>query len=185
VYVPDLAAAQPMGWSYRDLVLVRVLAWLRNEVHVPRPKAAERVRLLKHHVSSVGVVKVIHADRDTLAVDGDTSAPLHGKSRLFADMLKSFDLAATVEDFAGHTRLWGPNLVTPSAHTSISPWVLGGEPCVERSRIPSASLFALREERGLGVADIVELYPGLKPVAAQDALDLETRLRGGHEPRAA
>src|SRR5829696_8281996 len=32
VYVPDFAGGSPMAWSYRDLVFVRVLAWLRNDI---------------------------------------------------------------------------------------------------------------------------------------------------------
>lgn len=185
IYVPDFAGAQPMGWSYRDLVFLRILAWLRNEVRVPRPVAAERIALLKRHVSSGHTVTVLHADRDTLAIDGDSATPLQGNSRLFTDMLRSFDFVAAVEDFGDHARLWGPDLVTPSAHTYISPWVLGGEPCIERSRIPSASIYALRAERGLDVADIVQLYPGLEVAAAHDALELESRLRGTTATRAA
>jgi uncharacterized protein (DUF433 family) len=185
VYVPDFVRVQPMGWSYRDLVLLRVLAWLRNDVRVSRPIAAERVHRLKQHLSGGGVVTLLQADRDTLAVDGDVVAPIEGKSRLFTDMLRSFDFAAAVEDFGTHDRLWGPDLVTPSVHTYISPWVLGGEPCIERSRIPSASVYALHTERGLELAHIVQLYPGLDVVSARDAWELESRLRRAVRDRAA
>ena len=185
VYVPDFVGGNPMAWSYRDLVFVRVLAWLRNDVKTPRPVAASRVLALKSYISAGKPVTMLHADRDTLAVDGDVSAPLDGSSRLFTDMLKSFDLTAAVEDFGRHATLWGPNLITPSAHTYISPWVLGGDPCVERTRIQSSSIYTLRTERGLDVAEIVSLYPGLKESAAQDAYELESRLRGTYEPQAA
>lgn len=185
VYVPDFAGLSPMAWSYRDLVFVRVLAWLRNDVKTPRPTAAARVRALKQHVSAGNSVTVLNADRETLAVDGEVGAPLDGPSRLFIDMLQSFDLTAAVEDFGRHAKLWGPDLVTPSAHTFISPWVLGGDPCVERTRIPSASIYALRTERGLDSAEIVKLYPGLEEPAAEDAYELESRLRGTDELAAA
>lgn len=185
VYVPDFAGGTPMAWSYRDLVFVRVLAWLRNEVRTPRPVAASRVIALKRHITAGKTVTVLHADRDTLAVDGDVSTPLDGSSRLFTDMLQSFDLTAAVEDFGQHAKLWGPNLITPSRHTYISPWVLGGDPCVERTRIQSSSIYTLSTERGLEMADIVSLYPGLDESAAQDAYELESRLRGTYESQAA
>lgn len=185
VYVPDFAGGSPMAWSYRDLVFVRVLAWLRNDIKTPRPAAAARVRSLKDHISAGKSVTVLNADRDTLAVDGDVAAPLEGPSRLFSDMLQSFDLTSAVEDFGRHAKLWGPNLVTPSAHTFISPWVLGGDPCVERTRIPSASIYSLRTERGLNSVEIVNLYPGLEESAAEDAFALEARLRGTDELAAA
>ncbi|MEX2625315.1 MAG: DUF433 domain-containing protein [Ilumatobacteraceae bacterium] len=185
VYVPDFAGGSPMAWSYRDLVFVRVLAWLRNDIKTPRPTAAARVRSLKHHISAGKSVTVLNADRDTLAVDGDVTAPLEGSSRLFSDMLQSFDLTAAIEDFGRHAKLWGPNLVTPSAHTFISPWVLGGDPCVERTRIQSASIYSLRTERGLTSEEIVNLYPGLQVPAADDAYALKSRLRGTDELAAA
>lgn len=185
VYKPDFAGGSPMAWSYRDLIFVRVLAWLRNEVKTPRPEAAARVRSLKQYVAAGYPVTVLNADRETLAVDGDVTAPLQGTSRLFSDMLQSFDLTAAVDDFGRHAKLWGPNLVTPSAHTYISPWVLGGDPCVARTRIPSASIYALRTERALSTAEIVNLYPGLDHRSADDAYELESRLRGTHEFEAA
>lgn len=178
VYLPDFGAAKPMAWSYRDLVYVRVLAWLRSEAGTPRPVAAERVRLLKEHVAAGRPVTRLSADRDTLVVDDDLASPLHGHGRLFSDLLENFDLDTAAKDFAGRTHLWGPDLVTPSPHTAISPWVLGGDPCITRTRIPSASIFALRSERGLTVADVVSLYEGLDKRAVEDAYHLEQRLRG-------
>ncbi|MGH9223962.1 MAG: DUF433 domain-containing protein [Acidimicrobiales bacterium] len=73
--------------------------------------------------------------------------------------------------------LWLPNLRRPSSRTSVSPWVMAGEPCVDRTRIPSVSLWALRQERALGTADIVRLYPGLTTEDVEDAIELERRLR--------
>jgi uncharacterized protein (DUF433 family) len=122
---------------------------------------------------------VLNADRNTLVVDGD------GSERLFADMLRPLDLVAAVGDFGSRERLWGPHLVTPSDHTFISPWVLGGDPCVMRTRIPTASLYSLRTDRGLDLAEVVALYPGLDPVAAEDAYRLEARLRGAGDLEAA
>lgn len=185
VYKPDFAGGSPMAWSYRDLIFVRVLAWLRNEVKTPRPEAAARVRALKQYVAAGNPVTVLNADRDTLAVDGDVTSPLEGSSRLFSDMLRSFDLIAAVDDFGSHAKLWGPNLVNPSAHTYISPWVLGGDPCVAKTRIPSTSIYALRTERALSTAEIVNLYPGLDRRSADDAYELESRLRGTNDLKAA
>jgi hypothetical protein len=92
--------------SYRDLVFVRVLAWLRNDVKTPRPVAAKRVVALKKYVASGKTFTVLNADRNTLAADGDGSEPLDGSSRLFADMFRPFDLVAAVGDFGPRERLW-------------------------------------------------------------------------------
>jgi len=177
IYVPDYRHGKPMAWSYRDLVYLRVLAWLRSE-GTPRPDAAQWVSELKKHISAGHDVSELRADRRTFAPDGDVTAPLGGTPVLFADMLGRFDLAgAAVEEFGSKT-LWGPDLVTPTAHTYISPWVLGGDPCIDETRIPTAAVFKLREERGLGIADVIELYPDLNEAEVEEAHELERRLHG-------
>lgn len=54
---------------------------------------------------------------------------------------------------------------------------LGGEPCVEESRVPSTTLHALSVERGLDAVRIHALYDFVSVEAIEDALRLETRLR--------
>jgi uncharacterized protein (DUF433 family) len=180
VYVPDFGGAKPMAWSYRDLVYLRLLAWLR-QLKMQRPMAADRVKAIKAHVSSGHDLRVIMATSHSVVFDDERSDRITGENLLpfedFTGLLSVFDLLDPVEEL-GNRPLWGPDLVTPSEHTYISPWVLGGDPCVENTRIPTATILALHEERGLNTAQIVELYPGLGAVAAEDAYTLEKRLRG-------
>lgn len=61
--------------------------------------------------------------------------------------------------------------------TRISSWVLGGEPCIEPSRVASSSMYALHVERGRDVGQIGDLYPQLDLDAITGAVDLETRLQ--------
>jgi uncharacterized protein (DUF433 family) len=94
------------------------------------------------------------------------------------DIVATFDVLAPLDtDEQGRARLWGPNLVRPSANTAISPWVMRGEPVVRGSRISTGALFVLNTNRGLAPDDIVALYPGLTAEAVSDALALEARLR--------
>ena len=180
IYVPDFGGASPMAWSYRDLVYLRLLAWLR-QLKMPRPKASEWVTEVKQYVAEGNELRMIRATAESVVFDDETTDRKTGANLLpfddFTGLLSVFDLLDPVEEL-GKRPLWGPDLVTPSVHTYISPWVLGGDPCVENTRIPTATILALHEERGLSTAQIVELYPGLKPDAAEDAYELEKRLRG-------
>lgn len=180
VYVPDFGGASPMAWSYRDLVYLRLLAWLR-QLKKPRPEAAERVAEVKQFVADGNELRTIAATKDSMVFDHETTDRRTGANHLpfdnLAGLLSVFDLLNPVEEL-GEQPLWGPDLVRPSSHTYISPWVLGGDPCVENTRIPTATILALHEERGLNTAQIVELYPGLKSAAVEDAYELEKRLRG-------
>ena len=183
IYVPDFDGDAPTAWSYRDLVYLRLLAWLR-QVGMERHTASEQVRIIKDEVASGREIQYLFADRDTLVADEERTSRVTGENLLpFDDLLglfRTFDLLEPVAELGGNElrRLWAPDLVTPSSFTFISPWVMAGDPCVACTRIPTASIHALREERGLASAEIVDLYPGLTIEAADDAYVLERRLRG-------
>ena len=189
VYAPDFGAESPKAWSYRDLVYLRLLAWLRQG-GMERYIAAEQVSTLKKQVAEGRSVRRIYADRSTLIVDDEDSNRVGGVNILPFDdlskLLRVFDIAEPVKELRGKVgRLWAPDLVEPSLFTSITPWVMAGDPCVTNTRIPTSSIHALRAERGLNDAEIVELYPGLSIEAVKDADLLERRLRGIDLPTSA
>lgn len=192
VYEPDFTDASPTMWSYRDLVLLRLLAWLRQG-GMERPLAAEKVQLVKSQLSEGVEVQFIHATSTDVVLNGDHGGDVvDDRHNLlpFSDfyrLLNTFDLLEPIEELRSARRgpIWAPDLVTPSQHTFISPWVLAGDPCVERTRIPTSAIHALHVERALPAAAIIELYPGLTVEAANDAIELESRLRGINVPAAA
>ena len=192
VFLTDFPLARPATWSYRDLVLLRLLAWLRQG-GMQRPLAAEKVASVRAQLSAGLEIRQIHATRAEIVLSGDPEAGFDDDKDSFLpfsnfyDLLATFDLHEPIEELRSVSRvdLWAPDLVAPSTHSRISPWVLAGDPCVVNSRIPTAAIFALRTERNLPAASVVELYPGLSPSAVEDVTDLERRLRGAEEPLAA
>ncbi|MGH8932280.1 MAG: DUF433 domain-containing protein [Egibacteraceae bacterium] len=153
----------PRGWSYRDVVYARLLAWLRSK-GMARPSAAERVALVRDLLAGAGTIFLVGDER----VDRFTGQQAFDG---LAELLDVFHLSEPIEGVSS-SELWGPSLVRPSPHTYISPWVLGGEPCLENSRVPSAAVYALHHERGLGNEQIAALYPGVSLDAIEDALKL-------------
>jgi uncharacterized protein (DUF433 family) len=177
VLVPDWFAAKPRGWSYRDIVYARLLAWLRSK-HMERTDAAERVRYLRDLFGSAEIDPTIHSDGRIFLIGEDHVDRFTGQ-QVFDAVVEVLDVFELTEPIEGVSQgaLWGPSLIHPSEHTYISPWVLGGEPCIEDSRVPSATVHALRVERGLDAKAIHALYEFLPIEAIDDALDLEARLR--------
>lgn len=178
VLVPDYANARPKAWSYRDLGFARLLAWLRQQGH-DRPDAATRVGMLRSVMADAGQqVTEVRSDGSIILLGEETVDRLTGQQVLdgMAGLLAAFDLLEPIAEL-GRKRLWGPDLLAPSNLTVISPWVMGGEPVVRATRIPTASLHALRHERGLATGRIVALYPELDVEQVDDAIALEDRLR--------
>lgn len=176
VLVPDFRRATPMRWSYRDLVYLRLLARLRQH-GMPREAAAERVRLVRQ-VAADERVDEVRLTRHGLLLPGERHDRLTGEAVL-AELVELIDRFDLLEPIAGVStgRLWGPNLVRPTDHTFISPAVLGGEPCIEGTRIPTASVYTLVDGRRMSAAQVVVLYPQLAEDRVEEAVDLERRMR--------
>jgi len=175
--VPDWMAASPRGWSYRDIVYVRMLAWLRSK-RMARTRASSRVRAVRALVARSRIDPDIRSDGSMFLIGGEKEDRFTGQQAFdgLNELLDVFHLTEPIEGVST-SELWGPSLLHPSEHTYISPWVLHGEPCVAESRIPSAALYTLNVERGLGAAEISALYPSLSEAEVEDAIDLEKRLR--------
>jgi uncharacterized protein (DUF433 family) len=188
ILVPDFTVANPTMWSYRDLVLLRLLAWLRQG-GMQRSLAAAKVDGIRRQLTEGIEVRNIHATKwdvvlndtrgDAVPDDRDNLLP----SQEFYSLLGTFDLHEPIAELRSRRNqaIWAPDLVTPSAHSAISPWVLAGDPCIAKTRIPTSAVFALHTERSLSAKAIVLLYSGLSVEAVDDVITLERRLRGGSE----
>jgi uncharacterized protein (DUF433 family) len=182
VLVPDHGHFRPKAWSYRDLVFLRLTAWLRSH-QLPLDDVVARVADYRAHFeeASADAVTEVHTDGIGVSLGPLQMDPVSGQvafDQLVSYTVK-FDLLEPVGDIEhlGHKRLWGPNLVRPSARTVISPWVLAGEPCLRHTRIPTAALYAMSNDRGLSADDLADLYPEADRDAISDGLALENRLR--------
>jgi uncharacterized protein (DUF433 family)/DNA-binding transcriptional MerR regulator len=180
ILVPDFADGRPKHWSYRDLVYLRLLAFLRSHQVDLDAAAAVTRRLRADFASGTGHIEtVVSSVAGGLSLGPQMREDQLTGQQAFDTMVayvETFDLLAPLEsDSPRH--VWGPNLVRPSRRTAISPWVLSGEPVVRGSRIPTATLYALATTRQLRPVDLVELYPVLDEDTVGDALELENRLR--------
>lgn len=178
VLVPDYEAARPKAWSYRDLGFLRLLAWLRQR-GLDRPEAATRVADLRAIMADAAQqVTEVRSDGSIVLLGEETVDRLTGQQVFdgMAGFISVFDLLEPIAEL-GRKRLWGPDLLAPSHRTVISPWVMGGEPVIRATRIPTASLYALRRERGLDSERIAALYPELQVEQVDDAIALEDQLR--------
>ena len=177
--VPDFPNARPKRWSYRDLVYLRLLVRLRT-LGMDRDAASRCVAQTRDLLAS-GEVQVgsVHIARTGVYLPSESHDRLSGQGTIseVLALTERFDLLAPLDGVSDRP-LYGPDLVYPSEHTYISPWVMGGEPCVNETRIPTATVIALVELRGLTTGDVLALYPSLTTEGVEDAVALERRLGG-------
>lgn len=177
VLIPDYADT-PHQWSYRDLVLLRLVAWLRSKGMEPK-WVAQRTRLVREllqdsgsqitHLRSQGQSMVV-GDEALDRVSGETLIPQ------VVAFISPWELFESLP--GGRRRAYnGIDLVRPASRLTIVPWVMAGEPCVEGTRVPTSTLYALHHQRGLSVDKISHLYPAVPTEGVYQAIALEDKLR--------
>lgn len=191
VVEPDFAHGTPKQWSYRDLVFLRMMAWLRSR-GMPRATATDRVDSFRDEFSRLSedeALRSIRSDGRSIFRGDESIDSFTGQALLdgaFLRFMTEFELVVPAETKdLGTQRLWGPDLLRPAERVYIDPWVMGGDPCVRDTRIPTSTLYALQTKRGLTDSAIVALYPGA--ITAEDvtaASHLERSLRS-HQKLAA
>jgi uncharacterized protein (DUF433 family) len=134
---------------------------------MPRSTAIDRIDSFRTDFSSLSEGEALESIRsDGLGVfrgddpvDRFTGQALLGTT--FLSLMSEFELVVPAEaEELGSRRLWGPDLVRPAERVYIDPWVMGGDPCIVDTRIPTSTLYALESERGLSPSAIASLYPG-------------------------
>ncbi len=182
--VPSISPERIKLWSYRDLILLRFVAWLRSR-RVPILDVRQVLDAIKDSPIDLGL-RVANR-RVFVPVPGSESPDtirdlLSNQSALaegLAFMLPEFQLEASEVEELGPQKLWGPDLIRPSESIRIHPDVLGGEPFVENTRVPTSALFSLTR-RYLPEHRIAELYE-LDVDVVKEALWLESSMRAGRK----
>jgi uncharacterized protein (DUF433 family)/DNA-binding transcriptional MerR regulator len=174
--VPDDPTAR--RWSYRDLVFLRVFAWLRTK-RMPPDAAAARVRQLKRALLDEEGITRVRSQGHVLLL-GDESIDRMSGEMVFSQVAPFFSHLNLVALAGGADlqpgRLQGPDLLRPRPRITIRPSVLSGEPCIRGTRISTSAIYALSQERELEPLQIVRLYPGTTRADISQAIELEESL---------
>lgn len=181
VLVPDFFGESPTMWSYRDLILLRMVYWLRGK-GMERATVAAHVADTREMLSAGDELAArarsdgehLHRGGDPVAVNGQAAFDIVFE---YLDEFTVDDASQFVSEVHQRT-LWGPDLRRPSDRTRISPWVMSGEPCIRDTRLPISTIYALNRTRVLSPTAIMKLYTGISREDVEDALELEAKLRG-------
>ena len=165
---PDAKRSGRYLYSWADVVALRSIVYLRQFRSLPRIRNA--VQLLRaldphewRHLSAYKLrttgTSIFVVTPDGTVLDIDTHAGTVMSETLLADVLNDF----VRED--GRTV---PQFARPKAHVTIDPTVLGGYPVVSGTRVPYHVVAGLAED-GYTEAEIIELYPSVKPGTVADS----------------
>lgn len=163
----------PVRYSFRDVVALRIFVKLRTDIPLQRiRKAMSQLREwdLTEHPSTYRLL----TDRDSVFLAEDEKAAVDLVRRPGQQVL------LTLEDaFKPFTNMQGREVVDfsrPRPQLEVKELRLGGWPTVAETRVPFDTIGKL-VSGGVPAADVARFYPAVDAQAAQDAADFHQEVR--------
>jgi uncharacterized protein (DUF433 family) len=172
ILVPEVSAARPIRYSFRDVLALRTCVFLREAYPLQKiRKAIANLRRLgeEKHLSTY---RLVGEGKSIVVVTGQEAVDLLERpgQRVVAVM---FDILQSFRSPAG-TEV--PPLFEPRPYITVDPEVRGGYPVVRGTRVPYDLVAGLVED-GVPAKEISCFYPGVDASAAHDAADFAKYVR--------
>lgn len=167
----------PYLYSFRDIVALRTLAWLRGD------HSLQMIRRAFSTLSELDMVE--HPASYTLVKLGKSIGVVDQN-----DPGQAIDLVrepgqitvGTLEDvfarFESHNRRVVDPLLHPRDGVEVNPSRLGGWPTITGTRVPFDVVASLIGDGSVPAEDVAFYYPDVSPQAARDALDFQRSIVG-------
>ena len=182
---------KPRLWSYKDLLALRTIYWLRQPKKAferdIRPTSMSKVQRALRQIRELRLDLFDGAERPIVAVtlNGEIvfdkeALPLQLVEGQYLDR----ELIDIVGPFEGLEGTRGPSLTHPRSNVRIAPGKISGAPHITGTRLPTQSIYTLKQ-RGFTVENLTRLYPFASREALCDSIDLEEQLEDNLTRRAA
>lgn len=176
--VPEVQAYRPPVYSFRDIVAVRTVVWLRRDVSLQKIRRA---------LANLPVFDFTeHPAKYQFATDGDSVGVVDEQGRIVDLVLRPgqiqlFSLAQVFEAFRNRKGQQVVDLRKPSEHLEVGAGRLGGWPTVANTRVPYDDVANLLGDGDVSPDEVSRFYPSVSPEAARDALAFHRDVRARRE----
>lgn len=176
-------SSSPRLWSYKDLLALRTIYWLRQpkkafELDV-RPTSMAKVRRALKQIQELRL-DLFDNERPIVAVTLSGDVVLDKEAlplQLVDGQYLERELIDILGPFEGLEGTRGPSLTQPRTNVRIAPGRISGAPHIAGTRLPTQSIYTLRQ-RGFTIEHLARLYPFASREALGDSIDLEKQLEG-------
>lgn len=173
--VPSISPNREKLWSYRDLLTLRLVRWLRvpkDDLGVAATTMSDVRRLMDTVGERLWSIDASGREVPTILVGRDGTVFLAERplSTLDGQHVLEHDQLDLLAPFEG-----GADLRAPRRRLRIVPGKVAGEPHLVGSRLTTRTVAAL-VARGFSVERIAALYPHEDPEALAEAIELEHSL---------
>ncbi|UQE75108.1 DUF433 domain-containing protein [Gordonia sp. PP30] len=166
--IPEVNPTRPPLYSFRDLVALRTVAWLRTSTSL------QKVRRAFAQLEEFDLTD--HPSAYKFAVGGGSIAVWTDAG--FMDLVKTpgqyqlYTLADMFRPFNNRNDEPIVDFQRPRPTLTVDPRKLGGWPTIDGTRVPFDTVAdALSGDLPISEEQVRAFYPGVSPSAAHDALD--------------
>lgn len=163
--VPEEHEHRPMLYSFRDLVALRIIMFLRSETSLQRVRKA---------LTNLDVMDLTeHPSAYTFATDGRSIGVVDEANGTVVDLVRSpgqtadLGLAQAFARFSTKSGKMVNDFLAPRPRLSINPRRMGGWPTIVGTRITYDAIADLVDNRTIFAADVPNLYP----ITSEDVSD--------------
>lgn len=172
--IPEVSPGRPTLYSYRDLVALRSMAFLRSRTSSQRlTKAWNGLDVMdladhpaRYSFGTDGKVIFVKTPDDSV-VDLTRSVGNSVVEHTFEELFEEF------EDFKHRPVV---NFSRPSRFLQVHPRLLGGWPTITDTRVPFDAIAHLVDFATVFPADVDEYYPAVSEAAARDAIQFNEQV---------
>ncbi|MCZ4325205.1 DUF433 domain-containing protein [Brachybacterium paraconglomeratum] len=172
IVIPEVRPYRPPLYSFRDLLALRTIAFLRGRTSAQRiTRAFQSLDLLDLSA---------HPSEYTLGTDG--SSIYVDRDGVATDLVRSpgsttvFSFAEVTEAFKDFNDADVVPFHRPSRHVEVNAERLGGWPTVRGTRIAYETIGNLVDNDTVTTEDVEYYYPSVTPEIAGDVLDFHRRV---------
>jgi len=172
--VPEAQPFRPPLYSFRDLVAIRTVVWLRTEVSLQRIRKA---------LANLPVLDFTeHPAAYEFATDGKSIGVLD-ENRQVVDLVERpgqiqiFNLAEVFSEFENKSGRRVVNFRKPRDHLEVHAGRLGGWPTVLHTRVPYDDVAKLLRTGDIRPEQVSRFYPSVTAEAAVDAYEFDREVR--------
>lgn len=180
--VPSVSESNVKLWSYKDLLALRTIYWLRRpKSKFEREIAATSMKKVQRALAAIKSLnlELFENGQSVIAVAYDGEILLNhpaGPLQLLDGQLVDRDLVDILAPFPVLEGSTGPHLQQPRPLLRIMPRKIGGAPHVLDTRVTTEAIFALHD-RGLTDDLVARIFPFLSREQIAQGVDLEEQLQ--------
>ena len=163
--IPEVRPKRPMLYSFRDLVALRSVMWLRTETSL------QRVRKALANLSAYDLTD--HPSAYKFATDGRTISVWTDDG--FMDLVQrpgQYEIHTLADFYRPFQNRAGEQVVDferPMKYLRVNARRMGGWPTIEGTRVPYDSIASLLEGDEVTPAQVKRFYPAVSAAGARDA----------------